>query len=801
MRTLGARNLVSMKKLLLFTLIIAIHTSSFAQKNSTISGVVADSVTNKMLDLVTVSLINESTKQPVKNLVTNENGSFNISADDTISYQLTFSSIGYNTHVLSIGKINADSNLGRILLSKSNNALKEVSISAAKPLVNREIDRIAYNVQNDPDVNSLSVLDVIQKVPLLSVDANNAISLKGNKNFKILINNRESALVASRPSDVLKAMPAGSVEKIEVITTPPSKYDAEGLAGIINIVLKKNASDGYNFSAGVNYNSIWGFEGNINAAIKHKKFGFSVRSGIGRQRDLVNTSGKEQQFVGKAEKLIQNSAFNYGGLYHGSGVEFTYEADSLNLFNVWGELSGNIYNQDFDQTAINFNSGNVANSYRLLSDGDWRYIPQGFGAIYQLNGVKNKDRVLNVAYKYVYLPYTSFADNKFTEQYNQPMLMPDYIQNNQSGSRENTMQIDYIYPVRQLTVEAGGKIILRKLAQKQGNDYVNDDQQSNDFRYQQKILALYNTYQLKFKKWTAKAGARLEHTNIDSYFIPATTTVKNSYLNLIPSLSLQHKLEDASFILGYTQRIARPGIDQVNPFIDRHNPLFVSLGNPMLKPELNNLLELNYSNSAKNPLNLGLSYTFSNNAIQKVSYLDNAVTYSTYNNSASNKSLSLNGNFTLNPNKNVAVIVNGLISRVSYSGSNNLQKLSNSGYTGTVSANVSYKMGKGYRMSADTSFGTGSINLQGQANAYFNSAVRVSKECFNKNGTLTLVAANVLARYYYYRDTTSTNDYIQTTFNQNPYRAFVLKFNYKIDRLKGEIKKSKRSINNDDIKG
>jgi hypothetical protein len=632
-------------------------------------------------------------------------------------------------------------------------------------------------------------------VPLLSVDANNAISLKGNKNFKILINNRESAMMASRPEIVLKAMPAGSIEKIEVITTPPSKYDAEGLAGIINITLKKNATEGYNFSTQLNYHSVWGHELSANGAVKYKKLGVSVRSGWGYQRNQVNTSGKEQYFTGTNNSIVQNSAFSYGGLFHGSGVEITYEADSLNLINVWGELSGNVYNENFDQALHQYNLSSITGGYRLQSDGGWRYIPQGFGLVYQLNGAKNKDRVFSAAYKYVYLPYTSFADNKFADQYNQPMLMPDYIQNNQSGSRENTMQVDYVYPVKQLTLEAGGKVILRSnysnyaLAQKQGNEYVNDDQQSNDFRYHQKILALYNTYQIKLKKWTAKAGVRLEHTNIDSYFVPATAAAKNKYLNLIPSLSLQHNLQNASFTLGYTQRISR------------HNPLFVSLGNPMLKPELNNLLELNYSNSAKNPLNLGLSYTFSNNAIQKVSYLDNAVTYSTYNNSASNKRWSLNANFTYNPNKDLAIIMNGLVSRVSYSGSNNLQPLHNSGYIGNLSANISYKMGKGYRMTADTGFSAGGINLQGQSNAFISSAVRVSKECFNKNGTITLVAANLFARYQYYRDTSSTNDYIQTSFNQNPYRAFIVKFNYKIDRLKGEIKKSSKRINNDDIKG
>lgn len=796
-----------MKRHLLAFLFCSLCISTFAQKSFTISGTLTDSLTNKPIELVTVSLLDDATQRPVKSMLTNDNGTFKIAANDTTSYKITFTAIGYNMMNVSIGRLIADRDLGHMLLIQSNNTLKEVSVSAAKPLVKREIDRLSYNVQKDPDVRSLSALDVMQKVPLLAVDANNNISLKGNKNFKILVNNRESAMMASRPADVLKAMPAGSIEKIEVITTPPSKYDAEGLAGIINITLKKNATEGYNFSTQLNYHSVWGHELSANGAVKYKKLGVSVRSGWGYQRNQVNTSGKEQYFTGTNNSIVQNSAFSYGGLFHGSGVEITYEADSLNLINIWGELSGNVYNENFDQTLHQYNLSNITGGYHLLSDGGWRYVPQGFGLVYQLNGAKNKERVLSAAYKYVYLPYTSFTDNKFADQYNQAILMPDYIQNNQSGSRENTMQIDYVYPVKQLTVEAGGKVILRNnyssyaLAQKQSNDYVNDDQQSNDFRYQQKILALYNTYQVKLKKWTTKAGVRLEHTAIDSYFVPATANAKNTYLNLIPSLSLQHNLQNASFTLGYTQRISRPGIDQVNPFINRSNPLFVSKGNPNLQPELNNLIELNYSNSAKNPLNVGLSYTFSNNAIQKINYLDNGITYADYNNSASNKSLSLNANFTYNPNKDLAIILNGLVSRVSYSGSNNLQPLHNSGYTGKLSTNISYKMGKGYRMTADTGFSAGGINLQGQSNAFISSAVRVSKECFNKNGTITLVAANLFARYQYYRDTSSTNDYIQTSFNQNPYRAFIVKFNYKIDRLKGEIKKSSKRINNDDIKG
>src|SRR4029077_13347907 len=169
--------------------------------------------------------------------------------------------------------------LGTIYLKPSGKQLKEVSVVVVKPLIKRDLDGITYDVSADPETPSLSALDMMRKVPLLTVDGNDNIKLKGKANYKILINGKESALMAKNPSDVLRSMPATNIERIEVITTPPAKYDAEGLAGIINIITKKNVDQGYNIGINGRYNTLWGPGFNLNGTLKQGKFGLSAFAG------------------------------------------------------------------------------------------------------------------------------------------------------------------------------------------------------------------------------------------------------------------------------------------------------------------------------------------------------------------------------------------------------------------------------------------------------------------------------------------------------------------------------------------
>src|SRR5882762_278775 len=206
-----------MKRLLLMALCCFLSAIVLAQpspKTLTVKGTAIDSVTNKPLGYVTVALQDAATKQSVRGGLTKDDGTFELKTVQGKTYQLTLASVGYRTKVVKVTGDNEVINIGNIILSPAKNQLKEISITAVRPIVKQEIDRISYDVQADPETKTQNVLDMLRKVPLITVDASDNIQLKGEGNYKILINGKPSSLVAHNPSDVFKSMPASSIQKI-----------------------------------------------------------------------------------------------------------------------------------------------------------------------------------------------------------------------------------------------------------------------------------------------------------------------------------------------------------------------------------------------------------------------------------------------------------------------------------------------------------------------------------------------------------------------------------------------------------
>jgi outer membrane receptor protein involved in Fe transport len=623
-----------MKKLLLLLFCCYLSATAMAQTTPqavTVKGIVIDSLSNKPLSYVTVALQDAKTHQSVKGGLTKDDGSFELKGVTGKLYQVAFASVGYKGKMVNVNNTSAEINIGKVFLSVSSSELNEVSVTAVRPVMKQEVDRISYDVQADPESKALTALDMMRKVPLLTVDAEDNVKLKGSGNYKILINGKESALVAKSPSDVLRAMPATNIEKIEVITTPPAKYDAEGLAGIINIITKKNADQGYNANINGRYNSIWGPGLNLSGNLKQGKFGLTMFVGGNKRNEFTAGSGNTQTFSG-GQSISQNGInYNTGNNHYGN-AELSYEIDSLNLLTGSFEMfqGNNNLNSDQFTNALN-NDGSVSQQYRQLAMGYNKYEGLDASINYQLGFKNKKDRLLTLSYKYSYSPNTQYSDNSFSERVNDFQSdQPNFNQYNNAGGKEHTIQVDYADPFKGITLEAGGKAILRNdFSNFQRSDLDSATNQYNlnplytdNFNYHQDIYSLYNSYQIKLDKFTAKVGLRMEHTNIDADFSSVNTTVNQSYNNLIPSISIQRTFKTSSINFGFTQRIQRPGIYQLNPFVDNSNPKFVSTGNPNLRPELNNTFEFTYSNFAKNSFNAGLSYAFSNNSIQTVTNLN-----------------------------------------------------------------------------------------------------------------------------------------------------------------------------------
>ncbi|MDB4920149.1 outer membrane beta-barrel protein [Mucilaginibacter sp.] len=811
-----------MKKLLLLAFCWYLSATVMAQsapQTLTVKGITIDSVSNKPLGYVTVVLLDAKTQQAVKSGLTKNDGTFEFKNLALKEYQITFASVGYKSKTIKITGTGTEVNAGNVLLSAASNQLKEVSITAVRPIMKQEVDRISYDVQADPESKAITALDMMRKVPLLSVDADDNIKLKGSGNYKILINGKESALMAKNPSDVLRAMPATNIEKIEVITTPPAKYDAEGLSGIINIITKKNADKGYNANINGRYNSIWGPGINISANAKQGKLGVTLFFGVNKRNTNESSSGNSQLFT-NGGSITQSGANTRKGNNRYGNFELSYEIDSLNLLTGSIEFFKGNNQQNSSQFTNNLNAnGSVVQQYSQLSNGynNWQGLDAAIN--YQLGFKQKKERLLTISYKYSYSPNSQYNNEAFADLVNiYHSQQPDFNQYNNAGGKEHTVQVDYAEPFKVVTLEIGGKAILRNNfsnfnrsdRDSATNQYIQNSVYTDNFNYHQDVYSFYNSYQVKLDKYTAKAGLRIEHTSIDADFSSVNAKVNQNYNNLIPSISIQRSFKTSSINFGFTQRIQRPGIYQLNPFVDNSNPQFISTGNPNLQPELNNTFEFTYSNFSKNSFNAGLSYAFSNNSIQNISNLridknpDNTVdtiTTTTYQNLGNNRSLGLNLNTNLSITKRITLNLNSEISYIWLKGSYAGQYYTNSGFRGEAFGSLGYKFDGGYRFGFNAGFFSGDVNLQGKSsNFIFNSYV-LTKEFLNKKATISLVTNNPYSKYRKFTSTTTTPQFTQSSFFENPYRNYAIRFSYRFGKLNSEIKKNQRGIKNDDTKG
>lgn len=802
------------KTILTFLTVLCITVHSSAQtttpSNATIKGSVIDSATNQPLGYVTVALVDAATNQPVKSTFSKDDGSFTLSGLAEKGYKLALVNVGYAGKTIPLAEWKGVKDVGRLFIAPVSGQLKEVTVAAVRPLMKREVDRIAFDVQADPENKVLTVLDMMRKVPLLSVDATDQIKMQGNTNFKILINGKPSALVAKSPSDVFRSMPASNIEKIEVITTPPAKYDSEGLSGIINIITKKNIDQGYNGSINTRYSNLWGPGANLNLTVKKGKFGLAGYAGYNKRNKLTTSNSNLNENYdtnGRISTLNQNGERTNSGNSGYVSTEVSYEADSLNLLTGLLEYyKGNNYaDAGLYSNLLNFQNSKFSNSYRSLNNNDNSYSGLSAGLDYQLGFKRSKEQTLTASYKFNQSKNVQFNDVGFYEKVN--YIQKNYQQYNNSGSNEHTLQLDYVQPFKKLNFEAGGKAIFRNNFSDSRNDiqdpvtnvYVTDSRQNQAFDYQQNVYSVYNSYQYKFNdKWVAKGGLRLEHTTVN-----ANTVVDQKYSNLVPSISLQRSFKTSSLNLGYTDRIQRPGIWQLNPFVDSLNRNFISKGNPNLRPVVNHNVELTYSNFKKGSFNLSVNYKFANNTVESITLIDpaTATSVSTYDNIGSNKrlgaDLSINYPFTTKLNFNLNsqlmhVWLKGYVSGVLYNAK---------GYQGHSFSGLSYKFDNGYRMGANVDFDSRYVLLQGRDNYWLGYSASASKEFWDKKATLSMYISNPFQKFRTIDNTIRTPTSYQLTLNQMYARGFNISFNYKFGKLGGELKKSKRGISNDDVSG
>lgn len=796
--------------LVVLTLLFAVNKPVSAQlkPECSITGSVIDSVTKKPLNYITIGLKTEQ-NEPVKSVLSKDDGSFILSGLKPVKYKLTVVAIGLGTKNMSIDMTDStgrELNLGAIYLSAVSNQLKEVSITADKPMITQEIDRISYNLQADPESKSSNVLEMMRKVPLLSVDAEDNIQLKGDKNYKILINGKPSSMVERNPKDILRSMPASSIEKIEVITTPPAKYDADGLAGIINIITNKKVDNGYNGNLNLNERFPVGGPGiGGSFTVKQGKFGTSGYGG-GSLYNTPSTLNTNSRFS-SATALTQSSARESDSRSGYFGAELSYEIDTLNLISGQFNINGNRNQGNSSQYSLLTDNSEVKQSYRLANANTNRGRGLDAALNYQLGFKSDKNRLLTLSYRF--FTYTTKQFNSL--QVNDPLFysQPDYQQKNKGESSEQTFQIDYVHPVKKLTIETGIKGILRDNQSVFSYDSLNnkglfvpDADRSNRFDNRQTVLGAYNSYHYNLKDWGFKGGVRLEQTIIDADF--ATSQFQKDFLNLIPSLSISKKLKNMSSItLGFSRKIKRPGIHQLNPFVDRSNPNFQSSGNPNLRPASASGIDLRYSKFKKGSFNAGLSYQFYNKLIMPISTLDTEtnITHSSFGNTGKARVLGANLNINYPLSKKWNMSINGQAGYGQVTALVNNQTVENEGLMYYINGSTGYRFEKGWRINANLNMHGPNLSLQGTSNTFLGSSFSVNKDIIKDKLSFSAAANNPFSKYRYYIRETNGQNFTQESSDQSYLRSFTTSVNYRFGKLKSSLKKSKKGIINDDTGG
>lgn len=827
------QTLISMALILMLALCAKAQNT---QHSYTITGVVADSVTHEGEPYATLTIARaDSAAKPVKQALTDIKGRFSISSSGTGSYLLMVRSMGRKPmqRAYTVDATTRTIDLGTLLLQDGGNQLETVEVVAYKPLVKADVDKIAYSVEDDPEANTNTVIEMLKKVPMVTVDGQDNIRVNGNSSFKIYVNGKPNNMMTKNPKEVLKSMPASSIKKIEVITNPGPKYDAEGVGGILNIVTEGKGPEGYNatFSGRAN-NSSYG--GGLYATVKQGKLTMSVNYNASSNHSPKGYTYSDRSQIG-TDGTVTSSTVADGytkghSQWQGGDVEASYEIDTLRLITGSFSLSKFTSKRDALNTAFSTvpATGQRLYGYRSPSHSKENWDDYSASLDYQ-HSFCVKDRLLTLSYRLESSPSTSdsrylYTDREAADDW-QTFIdrMRDQRMDGDENTMEHTFQIDYTTPfAKHHTWEAGVKYILRR--NKSDNDRYNlgtgdkdetyDSDNSSHYRHHNDILAAYTGYGLTLDKWSARLGLRYEHTlQKVEYLLGRGTNFHKNFDDLVPSARLGYKFSDATNLsLGYKMRINRPGIWYLNPYLDDRIPDAISQGNPNLDTEKSHAVDLQFSSyNSKLTYTLTGTYRFVNNSIESVDRLVNDrdieglpnptgkdVIYSSYANIGHIQYAGLMAYANWTPITNTRITLNG---SVGYSHMSDGQSLRNHGWCTNIDASLQQTFAKTWIFNASYYVQTPQPTLQGKDARYQWYNFSLSKSFMDKRLTLTAYIINPFGkRYFCYRSETVADNFRTTASSSWCQLYYGVSVRFRIGKLKASVKHTERTVENNDVK-
>lgn len=788
--------------------------SAVMTAQTTVKGVLTDENLGEAEPFATVRVFKHGkTDKPVAMFLTKEDGSFSQQVKGKGRYDIVFSSVGKEDLKQTIILNNQGTlDLGTLLIKENATMLKGVEIVAQKPLVKMDVDKMSYNVAEDEDAKSNTVLDMLRKVPMVTVDGQDNITVNGSSSFKVYVDGMPNVMFNSNPSMVFKSMPATAVKSIEVVTNPGAKYDAEGAGGVLNIIMNKQ-----NPQAAQSMN---GYNGTVRASGGNK----SISGGAfisGQQGKLsysanVMTTYSKPGTTDTEMEITQNNPNGTSQLMTSSNkvtIPFTmgnltlgYQIDSVSALNVTASINSlNIKSNGNSTTTMG--GGSYGKGFSYGSSTDMRNSRTSFSGSIDYQRFFNKEHTQSLAltYQLNYSPSTVKSDNIFNTTSSIIDLTNRYSENKEKTT-DHTFQIDYTMPIATgQTLSFGTKLQLRNATSdaKYYKKGVYDPTSSMDYEYKNSILAGYGEYAGNFGKIGTKAGLRYEQTwqNVE-YHLGNGDDFKKNYGSLVPSASLQYTIGQGSNLgLTYNMRISRPGITYLNPYVDKTNPTTRTYGNTDLDVEKNHNLALVYNMfTPKLMLNLNLHHNFTDNAIEQYSFYDaQNLLNTTYGNIVRRHQTGLNGYVNWLAAKNTRLFLNGTLNYTDLR-SNTLSQ-SNSGWSANAMIGLQQTLPADFKLSVYAMTSTKNYTLQGWSGGFNLITANISKSLLKDKLNLSLMGMMGLNKggNINIESHSQGKDFTSHTLTKVPLYGFTFTVSYTFGNSKRQAQQHTSRIQNDYI--
>jgi len=716
-------------------------------------------------------------------------------------YQISVSYIGYDIKNIDfeLTKKKPDIKLEDILLSINSEMLSEVTIKEQKPIFETKIDKIVYNAEHDMNEGLIDATDVLRKAPLLTVDLDGEVSLRGSKNIKFLVNGKASSFFTSDIATALQMIPADEIKSVEIITSPGAKYDGEGDAGIVNIITKRKVIDGYKSTLASAFGTRMNRQ-NANLSLGKGRFGLSARGGGHWSWPRIGSSNS------KRENWDLETPEDINTLI-----------DSSNTFSQWIGYRGSI-NMFYDVNAYNSIMSDIRVSGRSsFSNDSTTYYHSGetpYDSYIEMNGKKtniewstdyiktyanNEDKELSISFQIG----GSLGDDNIT---NDKEGIRQYSTDNDEKEIEYTLQLDYTYPfLEENKLEVGAKLINREreIVNTTSSDLLIFRSPQDIFNYKQQVLSGYISSDWALANDIGlKAGVRYEKTIISGDWESGKKdSFKRPYGNILPSLTVAKEFSQTeSLKLSYNNRISRPRIKHVNPNILRANNFSITEGNPNLLPASTHQIEMgynkfgkkyqgSYSIYAKHTIDIIESYTRIEDDTTKIIFenIGSSTTYGfSYFGSLRFDKLNIRSGFNL-----YQYTGSGNIDDKDISLTSNLLYSYNFGGT--------YDLGKKWKVEGWGFFRSPSQTIQGTSTSFSMMSFGIKKDFKNKRGSLGMHIIEPFSKYKVFTTDASGENFTLHSERDLEFRSIGISFKYTFGKLNFKATSKQSNIKNDDV--